>query len=132
MNVVFFDGKCGLCDHLVQWLLKTDTEKIFLFAPLQGKTAEETLSHLPESIRNADSMVLIENYKTADQKIYIFGKGVLRTLWLLGGPYKAIGWIHFLPSFLYDWIYWIVAKNRKRIFGTIDLPTETGVGRFLP
>lgn len=131
-HIVFFDGKCGLCDHVVQWVLKADTKNIFYFAPLQGITAEATLSHLPASIRKADSMVLIENYKTKDQKIYLFGKGVFRTLWLLGGAYKALGWPFFLPSFLYDWLYWIVAKNRKKIFGTIDLPTESGIGRFLP
>lgn len=132
MHVVFFDGQCGLCDHLVQWLLHNDKEKIFLFAPLQGITAEKNLKHLPAWIRDSDSMVLIENYQTPHQKVYIYGKAVLRTLWLLGGAYKAIGWIHFLPAFFYDWIYWIVAKNRKKIFGTIELPTETGVGRFLP
>lgn len=131
-HVVFFDGQCGLCDHLVQWLLRTDKKKDFLFAPLQGITAKETLSHLPDYIRNSDSMVLIENYKSKEQKIYLFGKAVFRTLWLLGGIYKALGWPFFLPAFLYDWIYWIVARNRKKIFGTIDLPTEKGEGRFLP
>jgi predicted DCC family thiol-disulfide oxidoreductase YuxK len=129
-HLVFYDGKCGLCDHAVQFILKFDRNAIFDFSPLQGKTADQLL----QGISREDSLVLIENYKTLERKMFFFGKAAFRILWLLGGIWCLIGWINFLPSFLYDWAYRIVAKNRHRIFSNESciLPTPSQKSRFLP
>src|SRR5262245_27950744 len=100
-HLVFYDSTCGLCDHVVQWILKQDKKQIFLFAPLQGKTADSLL----QGISREDSLVLIENYQTPHQKMYLFGKAAFRILWLLGGAWSFLGWISFLPPFLYNWGY---------------------------
>lgn len=115
-HLVFYDGECGLCDHIVQFVLANDKEKIFLFAPLQGETAEFELRDLPREYKNVDSLVLIENYRMPEQKYYVLGKGALRICWLLRGFWALLGWISFLPSPLYDWVYRIVARNRKEMF----------------
>src|SRR5436190_18548885 len=98
-HLVFYDGACGFCDHVVQWLLKRDHKQIYCFAPLQGQTADTLLKGIPRD----DSLVLIENYQTSDQQIFLFGKAAFRILWLLGGLWALLGWINFLPSCLYDW-----------------------------
>lgn len=116
LHLVFYDGQCGLCDRAVQQILKIDRNKIFMFAPLQGKTADKMLQTVPESVKNADSIILIENFEGPNPKIYLFGKAVFRILWLVGGWWTLIGWKFFLPSWLYDWGYRIVAKNRHRLF----------------
>lgn len=135
MNLVFYDGECGLCDHLVQWLLKVDHRQQFLFAPLNGITASEKLNHLP--VKNADTMILIENYQKPNEALYIYGKAALRICWLLGGLWAVPGLISFLPAFLYNWIYWILAATRYRIFGkklSCPLPNlpYNDKSRFLP
>ena len=96
-HLVFYDGKCGLCDHAVQFLLKVDKRKQFVFAPLQGTTAAAELKDVPEHIKQADSLILIENYQSKDQIIYILGKGAFRITWLLGGVWSLLGWLNFLP-----------------------------------
>lgn len=133
-HLVFYDGECGLCDHFVQFLLKRDHRKQFLFAPLQGEAARNFLKEVPEEVRSADSVLLIENYQTEKKQLYIYGKAAFRILWLLGGPWKLIGWKNFLPAILYDWGYWIVAKNRKKFFPQIScvVPTPEEKERFLP
>lgn len=115
-HLVFYDGACGLCDHAVQFILNHDHQSLFDFAPLQGKTAAKSLQTLPSEVRTADSLILIENYHTNKPEIYIFGKGALRILWLLGGVWSLPGAISWLPSWLYDWGYRLVAKNRHRLF----------------
>jgi len=128
-HLVFYDGECGLCDHAVQFLLKRDTQEIFIFAPLQGKTAQKFLKE--KIFPKADSLVLIENYQTQPDT-YLFGKGALRICWLLGGPWATLGAISFLPSFLYDWAYKIVARNRHRLFSqSCNLPLASQSHRFL-
>ncbi|MBA2367952.1 MAG: DUF393 domain-containing protein [Candidatus Protochlamydia sp.] len=115
-HLVFYDGECGLCDHVVQFLLNADTQEIFVFAPLQGETAKKLLAALPSSLKQADSIVLIENYESIDPEIYVLSKAVFRITWLLGDAWAIIGTLSFLPSFLFDWGYRLVAKNRHRFF----------------
>lgn len=128
-HLVFYDGVCGLCDHIVQFLLKIDTNEIFVFAPLQGETAKLYLKSEPP----VDSLFLIENYKSPNHKIYIFGKGALRILWLLGGMWAILGILSFLPSFLYNWIYRFVARHRKEIWkqSVCQIPDPKYISRFL-
>lgn len=97
MHLVFYDGECGLCDHVVQFLLWADRKGVFVFAPLQGETAREVLKGLPEESRGADSLVLVENYKSENAQFYLFGKGALRIAWLLGGLWGCVRG-HFFSS----------------------------------
>lgn len=115
-HLVFYDGQCGFCDQVVQVLLKADKRRIFLFAPLQGKTAAMMLKDLPDEMKGVDSLVLIEDYQLPSQRYYVLGKGALRIAWLLGGWGSLLGWISFLPAGLYNWGYRLVAKNRHRLF----------------
>ncbi len=133
-HLVFYDGNCGLCDHTVQFLLKHDTAQKFLFAPLQGITAAKTLQELPAEYKTLDTLILLENYGTSEQKSFVLGKAAFRILWLLGSMWKLIGWISFLPSFLYDWGYRIIAHYRHQLFSqeTCFVPNEQNKHRFLP
>lgn len=129
-HLVFYDGSCGFCDHAVQFVLKHDQKEDFVFAPLQGTTAKSFLKEVPPE----DSLVLIENYKSQTHSIYQLGKGAFRILWLLGGMWVLLGWIAFLPSFLYDWGYRLIARNRHRFFSkdVCPLPNPKQKDRFLP
>lgn len=124
-HLVFYDGNCGFCDQSVQILLRIDSREIFAFAPLQGSTAEKFLTDIPP-----DSFILVENFQTKP-KVYFYGKGALRVLWLLGFPWSLIGFVSFLPSYLYDWIYRFIAKNRLWFFGA-SCNIRKNNKRFLP
>jgi predicted DCC family thiol-disulfide oxidoreductase YuxK len=133
-HLLFYDGRCGLCDRAVKFLLKADKKQQFVFAPLEGETASRYLQKLPPQLRFSDSLVLIENYQTANSRIFLFGKGALRIAWLLGWPWDLIGWLSFLPGFLFDWAYHLVAMYRHRFYpdGPCPFPTKKQKERFLP
>jgi predicted DCC family thiol-disulfide oxidoreductase YuxK len=133
-HLVFYDGECGFCDQVVQLLLKVDKQQIFLFAPLQGATAAELLKELPDELKQVDSLILVENYQQPNSHFYVLGKGALRIAWLLGGVWRLLGWMAFLPSWLYDWAYRLVARNRHRFFPNpvCVLPDPKQKNRFLP
>lgn len=128
-HLLFYDGRCGLCDHAVQFVLHRDKQGIFLFAPLQGETAKKVID-VPMT---EDSLLLIENYGLPSEKRYILGKGAFRILWNLGGIWTLPGLLSFLPSSLYDFAYRLVAKNRHKIFGqeVCLLPDPKYKDRFL-
>ena len=73
-HLVFYDGQCGLCDQVVQLLLKADRKNIFLFAPLQGTTAASLLQDLPEEYKGVDSLILVEDYRQSTQRFFVLGK----------------------------------------------------------
>ena len=90
------------------------------------------LANLPESYREADSVILVENYDSKNPRYSLFGKAVFRIGWLLGGRWRLMGWISFLPAFLYDWAYRLVAHNRRRLFSdTCTTPSTKFKERFL-
>lgn len=114
MNLLFFDGECPLCQRAVRFVIARDRHCRFLFAPLQGKTAAKELSKLLRE--SFDTLVLITDYQTQNQRLYIEGKGALRVLWLLGGWRALLGVLSFLPSGLFDFFYRWVARRRYRLF----------------
>ncbi len=134
-HLVFYDGACGICDLIVSCLYKADNKKIFGFAPLQGETAREALKDLTEEQKQADTMILIENYKQPDEKIYIYGQAAFRTAWLIGGWWTLAGWLYFvLPAFITDPGYRFFARNRHLILAprSCQIPDKTDYDRFLP
>ncbi|MFT4551685.1 MAG: putative DCC family thiol-disulfide oxidoreductase YuxK [Chlamydiales bacterium] len=132
-HLVFYDGNCPLCNIVVRFLLKVDKEACFFFAPLEGETAILELKDTPDLISDLDTMVFLENYETPDQILHLKGKAALRIAWHLGGVWKMIGWLSFIPSFPFDIVYRLIAKNRYRLFSSKEpLPKGSYENRFLP
>jgi predicted DCC family thiol-disulfide oxidoreductase YuxK len=130
-HLIFYDGVCPLCNKTVRFVLAADKKKNFLFAPLNGTTAEKKLSNYKLANPDLDTLVLLQNYKTHHEQAFIEARAALRILWLLGGKYVLIGWLSFLPPFLFDWMYRWVARRRYRLFSE-KVPFSKDSSRFLP
>ena len=113
-HLILYDGSCGLCDFTVKIILKMDKNQLFVFAPLQGPTSNRILEEFPH-IKAIDSAILVEDFQTSHKKIYTESQTVFRVFWLMGGAWKLIGWVFFLPDFLFNWIYHFVSRNRYRL-----------------
>jgi predicted DCC family thiol-disulfide oxidoreductase YuxK len=127
--VVFFDGVCGLCNATVDFFLKRDRRGQFLFAPLQGETAQERLD--ARDTEQLGSVILQVNGRT-----YRRSSAVTRMLWRLGGFWSfAGGLLWLIPWPIRELGYQLVAAFRYRLFGRKDscrMPTPEERGRFLP
>ena len=127
MNVIFFDGYCGLCNGFVDFMMKVDREAIFKFSPLQSDFAKDNLK--PQDVANLKSLVVM-----IDQDTYRKATGVIEALTKLGGCWKLISVLRILPSGLLNIGYDFVATNRYRLFGkrkTCRLPTPVEKTRFI-
>jgi len=137
-HLVFYDGECPLCLNSVKLILKFDSKGEFLFAPLQGTTAKRELVELFAEEPGLDSLVMIENYGGSSvgcpSRIYVQAEGALRIAWYLGGWWRLIGIFSFLPGWMFNWIYRLIAANRYRLF-FLDknclVQTEKNKDRFL-
>lgn len=108
--VIFFDGVCGLCNRTVDFLIRHDTKRHFLFTPLQGKTASEKL---PLSLTDEPDTIVYTDGKT----LYYKSDAILRILMKIGGVWKVMALCFILPKFIRDFFYDLVANNRYKVFG---------------
>jgi predicted DCC family thiol-disulfide oxidoreductase YuxK len=127
--IVFFDGVCNLCDRSVQFILKRDRKKRFLFGSLQSKTGQEYLHkyHLPAD--KFHSFMLIEG-----NVLYTRSTAVLRMLKHLGRGWQLLYVFIYIPQPIRDGVYTLIATNRYKLFGKKDqcsLPTPDEKERFL-
>lgn len=130
-GLVFYDGVCGLCDRSVQFLLRHDQGQRLKFAPLQGETARQR-NDLPTELR---SVVFVAQPGTAQEQIYFRSEAALRVLDHLGGVWRVVSWLRFIPRPIRDWGYDVIARRRYRWFGkfeTCRVPAPEFHTRFLP
>jgi len=108
--VILYDGECGLCDRLLQWVLRRDRSGHFRFAPLQSEWGQSALRTYGLPVSEFDTMALIEN-----EHVYLRSTAALRVLRGLPRWRWAYGFIA-VPRWLRDVVYRYVSRRRKRWF----------------
>src|SRR5258706_4489970 len=128
--VVLFDGVCNLCNSSVQFIIKHDKKKQFLFASLQGRSGQELLKKFDLPATDFNSFVLVEK-----DRVYTRSTAALRIAKQLSGGWKLIYGFIIVPGFIRNAIYNWIARNRYKWFGKKDecmIPTRELKERFLP
>lgn len=127
-TIVLFDGVCHFCDSTVQFLLKRDRKKHFVFSPLQSE-ATDFLRRCYAIPDDMDTVVVIDR-----GKLFLRSDALLRIAWRLGGLWSLLVVLWVIPRFLRDQAYCLFARHRYRWFGQKDvfmLPTVEQQRRFL-
>jgi predicted DCC family thiol-disulfide oxidoreductase YuxK len=128
--VLLYDGTCGLCSASVRWILAHERDHELRFAPLQGETAAELRTAHAEIPTELDSVVLVD-----DGRVYLRSKTFLQVARHLRAPWRVGYHLRWLPAFLLDLGYRLIARVRYRIWGRVDaceLPSPENRARFLP
>ena len=115
--IVLYDGVCGLCNRLVQFLLKRDTHDRFRFASLQSEFAHHLLTRQGADPHDLDTVYVVKDYGQPEQSLLARSDAVLYMLAQLGGVWKLAGVGRVLPKAVRDVLYNVVARNRYRVFG---------------
>ena len=133
--IVLYDGVCGLCNRLVQFLLKHDKRSRLRFASLQSDFAAKVLQRHRIDPKDLDTMHLIENYEQPGERILQRSDAIVRAGRELEGFWGALAAVaSVVPRALRDPFYRFVARNRYRVFGKYDtcmLPEPNQRSRFL-
>jgi predicted DCC family thiol-disulfide oxidoreductase YuxK len=99
-----------LCSFSVRFIAEHDSEKLFLFCPLQSKFAVKIIGETAESL---STVVLYQ-----DNKQYTEASAAIEILKQLKTGWRFLLVFRLLPMRFTNWIYRIVAKYRKQWFGT--------------
>jgi predicted DCC family thiol-disulfide oxidoreductase YuxK len=117
--LIRFDGMCILCSRTVQFILKADKKKKFVFQALQDSSKAESF----------DTVIVVEQ-----NSIYQYFDAVFKIGKELGGIYQSVIVFRIIPAKWRLQIYLWVAKNRFKWFGirtVCYLPTPEEKERFV-
>lgn len=127
-HLVLYDGTCTLCSRTVQWLIAKDKKQLLHFAAQQSELGKQLLNqHLHTA--NPQTLVFL-----SQGKWYTQSTAVLAIVALLPRPYQWLRIARFIPAFLRDFVYKIIATNRYKWFGKTGacwLPSPTQQQRIL-
>ena len=126
---MLFDGVCNFCNFWINFVLKKDRNKIFLFATLQSNSGQNYLKAFDLNLSQFETFIVVkdEHYYTKSEAVLIIAEN-------LPYPYKFLKYCKFIPKWIRDWIYSIFARNRYKIFGKREVchpPDQGEVNRFL-
>ncbi|BBY60934.1 thiol-disulfide oxidoreductase DCC family protein [Mycolicibacterium sarraceniae] len=131
--VLLYDGACGVCNHAVQAILRSDREGSLRFAALDSDFARGTTSRHPELV-GLDSAVYVRNPGQGNEAVYVRSAALLQIAAYLGGWWRLTLAAYAIPAPVRDWLYERFAAVRYRIGGrhdTCPIPTPDVRGRFL-
>jgi len=121
-KIILFDGVCNLCNDVVNFIIKRDRKDVFRYASLQSEIGKQLISERNINTSKIDSILLIDPNTTYYHK----STAALRIAKQLSGIYPLLSVFIIFPTFLRDWVYDFIAKNRYKWFGkkeTCMIPT---------
>ncbi|WP_179460408.1 thiol-disulfide oxidoreductase DCC family protein [Stenotrophomonas sp. JAI102] len=127
--VIVFDGVCALCSRWVRFLLRFDTRGRYRFAAMQGAQGRALLQAHGLDPEDPTSFLLLDAGRA-----WTDTDAIIRVLTGLGGAWRLLGVLRWMPRRLRDPAYRALARNRYRWFGRHDtcfLPTAEQAARFL-
>lgn len=128
-DVIVFDGECVLCHGFFDFVLKRDRHQRFRFMHAQSDLGAALYAALDLPTQDFETALAI-----VDGAIYGQAAASGEILHRLGGIWAIVALYRFLPRWLTDPLYHLIARNRYTIFGRRDvchMPGPDIVARFL-
>src|ERR687895_261942 len=88
--IILYDGVCGLCNRLVQFLLKRDKRGRLRFASLQSDFAERVLTRHGINAKDLDTVHVVVDYERPQEQVLNRSDAVLRAGSELGTPWTLL------------------------------------------
>jgi predicted DCC family thiol-disulfide oxidoreductase YuxK len=129
-KLIIFDGVCNLCNTSVQYVIKHDKKNIFIFTALQSDVGQQIIKEYNIDILKTDSILLFKPENGVVSK----STAALKIAHDLGFPQNLISVFFIIPTFIRDWVYDYIAKNRYKWYGKKEscmIPTPELKSKFL-
>jgi predicted DCC family thiol-disulfide oxidoreductase YuxK len=133
-HLVLYDGVCGLCNRLLQFLFRHDHRAVFCFASLQSATGRAMVAHYGGNPDELDSFHVVADFRAPCARAIRKSDAAVFVASQLGWPWKGLRAAGTLPAPLRDFLYDVIARNRYRIFGRYEqcvVPSDEMRSRFV-
>lgn len=128
-TVVLFDGVCNFCNATINFLIEHDPTDRFRFAAQQSDIGQQVMREHGLTDLMLNTIIVFDNGKVLTES-----GGALRLARYMPFPWRMLSWFMIVPSFLRNWGYRLIAKNRYKMFGQADacrMPTPEIRAKFL-
>ena len=112
MPILLFDGHCNFCNAWVRLIVRRDTAKNILFAPLQSSFGRKMLEEQKLDVNYTDSLVFFE-----EERFTASSTAALRIFSYLDGWERHLQLLSVVPLPFRDALYHFIAKYRYKWFG---------------
>jgi predicted DCC family thiol-disulfide oxidoreductase YuxK len=129
-QLILFDGVCNLCNASVTFVIKHDTDNVFIFAPLQGEAGKVIINKYNLDTSKTDSILLYSEEKG----LKIKSSAAIAIASKLGFPRNLATLFYMIPPFMRNWVYDFIAKHRYQWYGkkeTCMIPSPELQEKFL-
>ena len=129
MPILLFDGHCNFCNAWVRLIVRRDTAKNILFAPLQSSVGRKMLEEHKIDVNYTESLVFFE-----EERFTVSSTAALRIYSYLDGWERHLQLLSVVPRPFRDALYHFIAKYRYKWFGRREqcmVPTPELKERFL-
>jgi predicted DCC family thiol-disulfide oxidoreductase YuxK len=127
--IIVFDGMCVLCSANAQFVLAQDKLGKFRLASMQGEVGAALFARFGIDPNDPDTIIVVDG-----DKVWRNSDAVLEIYASLGWPWRIASMFKFVPRWIRDPVYRLVATNRYRVFGkreTCWLPSAEQAKRVL-
>jgi predicted DCC family thiol-disulfide oxidoreductase YuxK len=112
-KIILFDGVCNLCNTAVNYVIAHDKKDVFRFVAIQSDLGQEIINHIGIDTTKTDSIILF-----IPQKAYYYkSQAALEIATDLSGFLPLLYVFRIVPTFLSNWVYDYIAKNRYHWYG---------------
>lgn len=118
--ILLYDGVCGMCARITQFVLPRDKHNRFKFAALQSDVGRALLEKHSKPIDALDTFYVVLDPNTPNERLLERGRAGLRVLRELGFPWSLFTVAAILPTALLDAGYNFIANRRYKWFGKVD------------
>ena len=129
-KLILFDGVCNLCDASVQYIITIDQNDLFRYAALQSDIGQKVIEEFSINTDKTDSVLLYSEENGISYK----STAALKIASKLGFPVNLMSVFLVVPTFIRNWVYDYIAKNRYKWYGKKDecmIPTPELKSKFL-
>jgi predicted DCC family thiol-disulfide oxidoreductase YuxK len=133
-HLVLYDGVCGLCNRLNQFVLERDPSAVFDFASLQSAAGRSALQRFGRNPDALDTFYVVANYRSESAALLAKARAALFVARTLGGGWAWLRTFGVLPEALLDRGYDLIARHRYRFFGRYEsclMPSAEYTARFI-
>lgn len=112
-KLILFDGVCNLCDASVQYVIKHDKNDVFRYTALQSEVGQFIIKKFNVDTSKTDSILLYSPENT----IFYKSTAALKIASKLGFPRNLMAIFLIVPTFIRNFVYDFIAKNRYKWYG---------------
>lgn len=107
--IVIYDGECGFCNSILQFILKQKPSQKLRFVSFQSTLGFKIRQSLKIN-ENLDSIIVVK-----DKIYYKKSEAAFIILNYIHSNWKYLKYLSFIPTAISNYFYDIIANNRYRI-----------------